>query len=127
MASHARIESKRNMVEPTNAELKQSFDDHVKEDGRFQDETRIFNGEMALFKAETEGSLSALHERLKQIPTREEGKKDIEEVFGQIIQNKGKLAFQLTLSAAALIAAIIVILGGFKTALGWIGFSMISK
>lgn len=44
--------------QPTNAELQQAFDAHAKEDKHFQDDTRAFNGEMAQFKAETEGALA---------------------------------------------------------------------
>lgn len=59
---------------PTNLDLKQSFDAHAMEDVKFQQETRLINKEMALFKAETEGSLAAIHARLDTVATKEDVK-----------------------------------------------------
>lgn len=59
-------------MEPTNADLKKSFDAHALEDHAFQEKSSKFSGEMAMFKAETEGSLASIHERLSDIATKED-------------------------------------------------------
>jgi hypothetical protein len=64
------------IAEPTNADLKAAFDTHTIEDHAFQAKSLAFNGEILQFKAETEGSLAALHERLGTIATKD----DIDEV-----------------------------------------------
>lgn len=48
-------------------EFAEALEKHTAEDHAFQDETRLFNGEMAMFKAETEGSFSLIHEKLDLI------------------------------------------------------------
>lgn len=45
----------------------QALEAHTEEDHKFQDETRFFNEEMGIFKAETEGSFSLIHEKLDLI------------------------------------------------------------
>ncbi len=105
----------------------EQFAAHMGEDKTFQDEQRKFNADMAGFRAETEGSLAAIHETLKTIPDAEQTAKIVEEVITKLLLSKGKLAFNLTVGAGTLAVAVIAILGGFKAFLGWIGFSYIGN
>lgn len=59
-------------MEPTNADLKKSFDAHALDDHAFQEKSSEFNGEMAMFKAETEGSLATIHDKLNGLATKED-------------------------------------------------------
>lgn len=54
-------------------EFTKALEKHTKEDHVFQDETRLFNSEMAIFKAETEGSLAILHQKLDKMLIKVEG------------------------------------------------------
>lgn len=53
--------------QPTNAEILKHFDEHTKDDQRFQVEARGFNGEMSQFKAETEGALADMLRQLQEM------------------------------------------------------------
>lgn len=108
--------------QPTNLDLQHAFEAHALDDAKFQTETKAFNGEMAAFKAETEGSLAAIHEKLAAIPTREEQAQIVTDVIRQLLLKNGRMAFNLTVGASILIGALVVILGGAKSILGWLGF-----
>ncbi len=108
------------MDNPSNADLKRSFDGHAREDGIFQEAQRETN-------ATVEKSLAAIHERLGHLPTRDEEAQIISEVLGQMFVRNGKLAFHGIVSLSVLVGAVIIIFGGLKTALAWLGFSYINK
>lgn len=112
-------------MEPTNADLKKVFDAHTSDDREFQKETRAFNGEMAEFKAEVEGSLAAIHEKLGQINTKDEEAEMMGNVIRQFLLSNGKTAFHGIVALSILIGAIVVILGGAKSILIWLGFAYI--
>jgi hypothetical protein len=94
------------MEHPTNKDLQDLFTAHAKEDA-------------VVFKA--------IHEKLDSVPTKE----DVAEIVGAVItdffKTKGKFTFQMIVGTSILIGALVVIFGGLKTVLGWIGFSQISK
>lgn len=113
------------MPNPTNAELLsaikaqgQAFKDHAKEDHDFQRESRKLDTEAAIFRAETEGKLA----KLDNIPTKEEIAAIVEQAMGSILKSKGKTAYAGLLIIAGVIGALVVIGGGLKTVLVWLGF-----
>lgn len=97
------------MPEPTNSEVLKSFKAHSEEDHKFQDETRIANGEMQLFKAETEGSLAELHKKVEGLATKE----DIVELkeFMKSV-NIGLGIFKFSWNNASKIGSLILLIGG---------------
>lgn len=54
-------------------------------------------------------------------------KDDVEEVLKNILFRNGKTAFHAIVGLSILITALVVIAGGAKTVLGWIGFTIMSK
>ncbi len=120
--------------EPSNADLQNQFADHASEDKHFQDEQRSQNGEMAIFKGETEGALAdlkegqaAMHAKLEKVPTKDDMARIVEEAMGNIIKQKGKTAYAGLLVLAGIVVALTVITGGAKTLLAWIGFNYMTK
>jgi hypothetical protein len=114
------------MTDPTNAELLkaierqgQAFKDHAKEDHDFQKESRKLDTEQAIFRAETEGKLA----KLDQMPTTNEVAAIVEEALGNIFKSKGKTAYAGLLIVAGVVGALVVIGGGLKSLLAWIGFA----
>lgn len=112
---------------PSNRELAEAFDKHAKEDKSFQDESRRVNVEMGTFKTQTEDSLAAIHKRLGEIPDSQQTATIVEDVMGNLIKSKGKTAYTGLLIVAGIVGALVVIGGGAKALLGWIGFSYIGK
>lgn len=112
-------------TEPTNAELKETFESHAIKDEQFQaDQTQV--------NKHTTKSLESLHKRVGEmhfkvceIPTKEDTSKIVEEAIRKLLLSKGRQLYSFTLAFSLLIGALVVILGGFKTVLGWIGFSMV--
>lgn len=98
-------------MEPTNADLKKAFDTHAIEDTAFQEKIKAFNGEMAIFRAETEGSLAAIHEKLGSLSTKE----DTDEL--KTILKAARVTagiFNFTFDNASKIGSLILfIIGGF--------------
>jgi hypothetical protein len=114
------------MTDPTNAQLLkaieaqgQAFKDHADEDHRFQEHQGKVNNEFLLFKAETEGKLS----KLDDIPTREELPDLIEKAMASALKSKGKTFYAGFLILVGIVGGLVVIGGGAKALLGWIGFS----
>jgi hypothetical protein len=103
----------------------QALEEHTKEDHAFQEETRAFNNEMSVFKAESEGSFAGIHTKLDTFPSKDDISNIVAGAMTDYFENKGKLAFRLTVGGSVLIASLTVILGGMKAVLGWIGFHLI--
>jgi len=110
--------------QPSNAEIQQSFDRHAKEDRQFQDETRQTNGELLSFKAETEGKLEEIHKALEGVATKEDIGRIVSAAITDYFEQKGRISFKFIVATSILVGALTVIFGGFKIALGWIGFSL---
>lgn len=91
----------------------------------FQQKQEAFNGEVIIFKAETEGSLASIHQRLGTMATKEDTALIVEQVIRDIIKESGKRGYAGLLIAAGIIGALVVIGGGAKALLGWIGFNYI--
>lgn len=105
---------------PTNADLKDLFDKHAIDDRAFQDNQDKVNEEAA-------DSRVAIHKRLNEIPTKAETAEIVEAVIRDLLLSKGKIVYKGIIGASILIGALIVIFGGFKTVLGWLGFVAIVK
>lgn len=109
--------------QPTNFDLHQEFTAHAKDEATFKEETKRFNGEMAIFKAETEGKLS----KLDSMPTTDEISDIVVTAIEGYFRQKGKKAYAGLLILAGIVGALAIIGGGFKAMLGWIGFSYLGK
>jgi hypothetical protein len=107
----------------TNRDLAEMFEKHAHEDQDFQNEQRRANGETATFKAETEGSLSELHKKIADIPNNEQTAQIVEDVIKRLLLKNGKYTFHFIVGSSVLIGSLVVIFGGLKTVLAWIGFS----
>lgn len=116
-----------NSPHPSNQDLAGMFERHANEDKDFQNEQRIANIEVATFKAETEGSLSEIHKQLKEIPNNVQTAEIVEDVITRLLLKKGKFAFHFIVGSSVLIGSLVVIFGGLKTVLAWIGFSYLGK
>lgn len=97
----------------TPADIKNAFEKHSQEDAAFQ--------------AITNKSLASIHQKLEHVPTKEDIAQIVSEVITQLLLRNGKIAYTAIIGGSALVAALVVILGGFKTVLGWLGFIMIGK
>jgi hypothetical protein len=106
MSEKRKTVKKRLKHPPTNGEILVAFDAHAKEDQAFQGEQRGFNGEMSIFRAETEGSLAELH---RKMPT----KGDIEELkdFMKTV-NVGIGIFKFSWNNAAKLGSFVLFIGG---------------
>lgn len=71
-------------MEPTNAELKDSFDRHAAEDHAFQSKQIQTNDEMTQ-------SLASIHKRLSELPTKEDIPEIIANAFKFSFNNAGKI------------------------------------
>lgn len=71
-------------MQPTNAELKDSFDRHATEDHTFQTKQVKTNEEMTQ-------SLASIHKRLNELPTKEDIPEIIASVFKFSFNNAGKI------------------------------------
>ncbi len=107
--------------EPTNKEILGAFQDHAKEDHAFQTNQSEFNTEMAVFKAETEGSLAALHEKVDKILIQQSEMKakldPMDEAF------KGLLFSQKVMAGIGPILGVMAMVGSFVFWLAKIYFS----
>lgn len=101
---------------PTNADLKATFDTHAAADQIFQDAQAKTN-------EATSKSLSSLHRKLKEIPTKDETADIVTGVISQLLIKQGKTAFYGVLAIGALVGALLTIMGGFKVFLGILGFT----
>lgn len=79
---------------------------HMLADEKFQDEMREWKNE---------------------VPTKDEIRDIVVEAIDAYFRNKGKLTFSFIVGSSVLIGALVVIFGGFKTVLAWLGFSYMSK
>lgn len=96
-------------MEPTNQDIRDDFAKHSREDQVFQTNQTEFNVEMALFKAETEGSLASLHAKFDGLATKED--------IGAVLQfmkqiNIGTGLFRFTWNNAAKIGGILLLVFG---------------
>lgn len=96
---------------PTNADIVQAFEKHVEADKEFQDKQELVNAEFIAFK-----------EHLPEV---------IREVFAEELRTFFKVtglnAKTIILTTATIVGALVVIGGGAKALLGWIGFQFIGK
>lgn len=103
------------MTQPTNADIVHAFEEHGFADKEFQDKQEIVNEEV-------QASLASLHEWREQLPDM------IRAIFAEELKNFFKVTGLNTKSVivttATIIGAIVVIGGGAKAMLGWLGFSM---
>lgn len=106
--------------EPTNADLKELFDKHAKDDFEFQ-QMQIETNSSA------EQSRISIHKRLNDLPSHDETAKIVEDVIKKLIFKQGKFVYTGIIGASILIGALVVIFGGFKTVLAWLGFVAITK
>ncbi len=120
------------MNEPTNADLKKTIEtqgkqleEHAKSDAAFQDNTANFEREMGLFQAETEGTLAELHGKIDNLATKDDLEDLVEKIIQKIIQKVGKRSYAGLLIAAGIVGALVVIGGGAKSLLGWLGFNIL--
>lgn len=98
---------------PTNADLRKSFEIHTHEDAAFQKAILLKHKEMTL--------------RMDELPTKDEVAEIVEEVFRKILMEGGKKGYAGLLIIAGIVGALVVIGGGAKALLGWIGFQFIGK
>lgn len=95
---------------PSNAELLKAFHTHAAEDKAFQDTTTEIH--------------KAMNARMDTLATKE----DVRSIFAQELRNFFKITGLNTktiiITTATIIGALVVIGGGLKTVLGWIGFSL---
>lgn len=105
---------------PTNAELKESFEAHARADHAFQTMQTEVN-------ETAEKSRISIHKKLNELPTHEETARIVEKVIRDLLLSKGKMVYQGIIVTSILIGALVVIFGGFKTVLGWLGYAAIVK
>lgn len=103
---------------PSNLDLKHAFEAHAGEDAKFQQEQKLVNDNV-------QTSLTAIHEKLKEQPTKTETADIVERVIRDLLLSNGKLGFRFVIGLSLFIGALVVIFGGLKTVLGWIGFTLI--
>lgn len=77
-------------------------------------------------------SVVAIEKKLETLATKEDVRGVVQAyksfmLAEKIITGGGKWSFRALVVIATLIGALIVILGGFKTALGWIGIHFLTK
>lgn len=96
---------------PSNADLLDAFHKHVDEDKIFQDGTTQVH--------------KAMNARMDTLATKE----DVRSIFAQELRTFFKISGMNTktfiVTAATIIGALVVIFGGFKAFLGWLGFGLI--
>lgn len=96
---------------PSNADLLTAFKTHAEEDAKFQSET-----------TEVHKTMNA---RMDTLATKE----DVRTIFAQELRSFFKVTGLNTktfiITAAAIVGSLVVIGGGLKTFLAWLGFSMI--
>ena len=109
--------------EPTNTDILDAFHEHAEEDHAFQTEQRKTNVDMALFRAETEGTLA----KLEHVPTAEDVRAIFAEELGNFFKGTGSRTKAILVGTAVVIGALTVIFGGFKIILGWLGFNYIGR
>lgn len=111
-------------LQPTNKDLKTAFDAHAKEDQHFQDDTRAFNGEMGVFRAETEGSLAELHAKMDAVLNKfDPDSKDYAfEKMDQMYEIYEGLGFsrKMLIVTAGVIGSLAIIIGGIFSAIRYI-------
>ena len=109
----------------------EALEAHTKEDHIFQQETRAFNGEMAVFRAETEGSLAGLHEKLDLLLKKQQSidnkfDPDSDDYFFTNLDTMTELlngfgfSKRMLMSVAAIVGSIAVIIGGLFSAVRYI-------
>lgn len=82
------------------------LEQHMMEDAKFQDEMRSWK---------------------ETVATKDDIEKIVVMAIENYFKNKGRFAFTLTVGSSVLIGALVVIGGGLKTVLGWIGFTLMQK
>lgn len=107
------------MINPTNADIIHKFDEYEE----FQDDTRKVHAEQLIFKAETEGHLAEITKKMDLFATKEDIATIVEQVIAKILKDSGKRGYAGLLVVAGIVGALVVIGGGLKTALAWIGFT----
>ncbi len=115
------------MPEPTNTELFVAFKGHYEDDARVHQEDKKFQGEMAVFKAETEGKLADLHSKVDALPMAADMENIIESVITRLLLNKGKLIYTGIIAVGGFAFAITAIFGGLKVIAGVIGLGFIHR
>ena len=97
------------MTEPTNQDLLNAFTTHANDD--------------AVVHAENSAFQSEVHEWKKTVATKE----DVRSIFAEELKSFFKISGVNTKSflvgLATVIGALVVIFGGAKAALGWLGFT----
>ncbi len=116
------------MSDPSNAELLraiqeqgQAFRDHADDDHRFQSDQGKVNTNSAIFQAETEGKLA----KLDEMPTKTEIELIVVAAMGNVLKSKGKAFYAGLLIVAGIVGALVVIGGGMKAALAFIGIHLV--
>lgn len=98
---------------PSNQDILNSFQHHADEDAKFQGETNEVH--------------KAIIARMDTFATKE----DVREIFSQELQNFFKVGFlrskTTVITVATIIGALVVIFGGLKTFLSWVGFHYLGK
>ena len=97
-------------VNPSNADLLDAFTKHVKEDAKFQNDTTDIH--------------KSMNARMDTLATKD----DVRSIFAQELRNFFKITGLNTktviITTATIIGALVVIGGGLKTVLGWLGFTL---
>lgn len=98
-------------TEPTNQDLLNSFETHAKDDADFQAETITIH--------------DAMNKRMDTLATKE----DVRDIFASELKNffriGGMRSKTIIITVATIIGSLVVIFGGVKSFLGWLGFTFI--
>jgi len=101
------------MNQPTNQDLLDSFKKHAAED--------------TLFQADTVRIHTAMEKRMDTLATKD----DVRDIFASELKNffriGGLRSKTVILTTATIIGALVVIFGGIKSILGWVGFHYLGK
>lgn len=101
------------MEHPTNQDLLDSFEHHADEDAKFQLETAKIH--------------ESMEKRMDTLATKE----DVRDIFASELKNffriGGMRSKTVIITVATIIGSLVVIFGGFKSFLGWIGFEYFGR
>lgn len=99
--------------EPTNQDILNSFKHHAEEDAKFQADTTAIH--------------SAMNARMDTLATKD----DVRDIFASELKNffriGGMRSKTIIITVATIIGSLVVIFGGVKSFLGWLGFEMLGK
>lgn len=121
-------------MEPTNSDLlvviekqNSAFLAHAHQDEDVAEKQQAVNADQHKVNLSVEKSLAELHKWKETVATKQDVKEIFEEALRNFFKMTGLNAKTIILTTATIVGALVVIGGGAKAILGWLGFTMIGK